>query len=176
MSAMLHAKRPTEMSRSDFIATFGDIFEHTPEIAETAFDTGLDETANTAEGLHAAMVAAMRMLSDGAKEKLIKAHPDLAGRLAIAKQLTADSAREQGSAGLDTLTSAERESFTALNHAYQMRFRMPFIMAVKGRSKAEILKAFEERMQNDGAEEFARALSEIERIALLRLRDRLPAG
>ncbi len=168
--------RPSTMEREAFIAAFGDIFEHTPEIAAAAFDAGLTEAADTAEGLHKAMLAALRRFPGTAKEKLILAHPDLAGRLAQAKKLTADSAKEQGSAGLDQLTDEERDQFTTLNHAYRMRFDFPFIMAVKGKTKAEILRAFEERLDNDGEEEFARALREIETIALLRLKDRLPSA
>ncbi len=169
-------RKPTDMSRDEFVASFGDIFERTPRIAETAFDNGLNEEANTAQGLHKAMLAVLKKMSGDAKEKLINAHPDLAGRLAQAKKLTADSAREQGSAGLDQLTEEEISRFSSLNHAYRMRFDIPFIMAVKGKTKAEILAAFEERLNNDGMEEFGRALAEIERIALLRLRDRLPSA
>jgi OHCU decarboxylase len=106
---------------------------------------------------------------------LIDAHPDLAGRLARAGRLTADSSKEQAGAGLDRLTDDERARFTTLNEAYQARFGFPFIMAVKGRSKAEILAAFERRLANDAATEQEAALAQIERIALLRLKDLLPS-
>jgi OHCU decarboxylase len=168
--------QPTTLSREAFIAAFGDVFEHHPQIAAAAFDKGLLPEADTAEGLHAAMLAVLRRLSSEQKEKLILAHPDLGGRLAQAKQLSADSSNEQGSAGLDQLSEAELTEFSALNHAYRMRFDFPFIMAVRGRTKAEILAAFKQRMDNDGMEEFGRALQEIEAIALLRLRDRLPSA
>jgi OHCU decarboxylase len=168
-------KKPSAMTREEFVAAFGDIFENTPQIAAAAFDNGVGEAADTAEGLHAAMLAVMKRMSSEAKERLINAHPDLAGRLAQAKRLTPDSAKEQNSAGLDALSDAERDRFSSLNHAYRMRFDFPFIMAVRGRSKAEILAAFEQRLENDGMEEFGRALAEIETIALLRLRDRLPS-
>jgi OHCU decarboxylase len=167
--------KPSSMAREDFIAAFGDIFEHSPHIAAGTFDAGLTEAADTAEGLLAAMLAVVRKMSGEAKEKLINAHPDLAGRLAQAKRLTPDSAKEQNSAGLDALTDEERDRFSSLNHAYRMRFDFPFIMAVRGRSKAEVFAAFEQRLENDGMEEFGRALGEIEKIALLRLRDRLPS-
>ena len=87
------------------------------------------------------MAAAMARGSDDAKRKLIEAHPDLAGRLALAKQLTAESTHEQASAGLDRLTPDELASFTALNDAYRQRFGFPFILAVKGKSKDEIAAA-----------------------------------
>jgi OHCU decarboxylase len=166
--------RPSRMPRSLFVERFGDIFEHAPQIAESAHCEGFAEIHDTASGLHRALVSIMRRMSKQEQLKLIKAHPDLAGRLAIAKQLTADSALEQGGAGLDRLTADELERFTSLNDAYKERFGFPFIMAVKGRSKDEVLKAFETRLGNDGEAEFATALDEIERIALLRLKDRLP--
>ena len=105
----------------------------------------------------------------------LRAHPDLAGRLAQAKRLTAESTAEQASAGLDALTDAEREHFTALNAAYAEKFGFPFIIAVRGLSKAEILAAFESRLDNTREAEFATATAEVERIARLRLADMLPA-
>ena len=108
------------------------------------------------------------------KLALINAHPDLAGRLKLA-ELTDDSQSEQSSAGLDRLTEEERERFLALNDTYRQRFGFPFIMAVKGRSKDEILAAFDERLEHDPEEEFETALAQIDRIALLRLKDRLPS-
>jgi OHCU decarboxylase len=116
----------------------------------------------------------LRAAAPAQKRALIEAHPDLAGRLARAGRLTADSSREQAGAGLDRLTDDERARFTELNEAYQGRFGFPFVMAVKGRSKAEILAAFERRLQNDAASEQRVALEQIERIALLRLEDLLP--
>ena len=165
--------KPSAMDRAAFVAAFGDIFEHTPQIAAAAWESGLGPEADRADGLHAAMTAAMRRLSDEAKRALIRAHPDLAGRLALAKQLTADSTGEQASAGLDRLTDAEKARFTELNDAYKTRFGFPFIMAVKGRAKAEIMAAFERRLAHDAATEFTEALAQIERIALLRLKDRM---
>ena len=108
------------------------------------------------------------------KLSLIRAHPDLAGRLALAGALTADSTREQASSGLDRLTPEELQRFTELNDAYRARFGFPFIMAVKGATKDEILAAFERRLQHHPQGEFAEALAQIERIAMLRLKDRLP--
>ena len=105
---------------------------------------------------------------------MLNAHPDLAGKLAQAKRLTAESTREQASAGLDALTDAERELFSKLNAAYVANFGFPFIIAVKGRTKDEILAAFETRIGNDRATEFDTACKQVERIALLRLKDMLP--
>ena len=101
--------------------------------------------------------------------------PDLAGKLAAAKRLTAESTREQASAGLDALTDAERELFSKLNSAYVSTFGFPFIIAVKGKTKEEILAAFEARIGNDRTTEFDTACKQVERIALLRLREILPS-
>jgi OHCU decarboxylase len=166
--------KPSRMPRGIFVERFGDIYEHTPQVADAAHRAGLSAATDTADGLHAAMVKAMRGLKDEAKLALIKAHPDLGGRLALAKQVTADSLKEQGSAGLDRLTPAELATFTDLNSRYVARFGFPFIFAVKGKTKADILASFKARIDNDRDAEFKTALDQIERIALLRLKDRLP--
>ena len=159
------------MDRATFVRTFGHVFEHSPWIAEEAFDRGLPEDAERAEGLHRAMCAVLRDASDEQKRDLILAHPDLAGRLARANGLTDESSREQAGAGLDRLSEDEYARFTALNEAYKARFGFPFIIAVKGLRKDEILAAFERRLENDQPTEFGAALEQIERIALLRLKD-----
>jgi OHCU decarboxylase len=161
------------MPRALFIERFGDIYEHTPVIAERAHRAGLRPSADTADGLHAVMATVMRAMGREEKLALIRAHPDLAGRLALAKQLTVDSTREQGSAGLDRLTAEELARFTGLNDGYKAKFGFPFIFAVKGKTKDDILASFESRMNNGADAEFDEALRQIERIALLRLKDRL---
>lgn len=171
---MTDAELPSRQSRAAFVARFGGVWEHSPWIAEGTFDAGLTSAHDTADGLHAAMVAVMRTAAEPAQLALIRAHPDLAGKLAAAGRLTAESTGEQASAGLDRLTDAERAEFTRLNDAYKARFGFPFIIAVKGRSKTEIRDAFVARLQNDAAAEFAEALAQVERIALLRLKDLLP--
>jgi len=105
---------------------------------------------------------------------VLRAHPDLAGKLAAAKRLTAESTSEQASAGLDALTDAERETFTQLNTDYVAKHGFPFIIAVRDHDKASILAAFERRINNDTATEFAEACKQVERIAEFRLMDILP--
>jgi allantoinase len=166
--------RPSRLPRALFMERFSDIFEHTPQIAEGAHRAGLSADADTADGLHRAFAAVMQAMSRDDKVALIKRHPDLAGRLAQARQMTADSITEQGSAGLDRLTAGEVQRFTALNDAYKARFGFPFILAVKGRSKDDVIASFETRLKHDAEAEFAEALHQIERITLLRLKDRLP--
>jgi OHCU decarboxylase len=166
--------KPSRLSKPLFMERFGGVFEHSPWIAQITFEGGLKPDLDSAAGLHAAMVRAMRTGTDAQKRALLLAHPDLAGRLALAKRLTADSTSEQASAGLDRLTPAELAEFTALNDAYKAKFGFPFILAVKGRSKVEIISNFTTRLGNNTTDEFATALSEIERIALLRLKALLP--
>ena len=86
-------------------------------------------------------------------------------------ELTAESTSEQASAGLDKCTPAEFQRFTALNDSYKRKFPFPFIMAVKGKSRGEILEAFERRIYHDEDTEFRTALAEVHKIALIRLRD-----
>jgi OHCU decarboxylase len=166
--------KPSRLTRTLFVEKFGGIYEHSRWVAEAAYDAGLGSEEDSAEGLARTMAAAVAAGAEAQKRALIAAHPDLAGRLARSKRLTAESTREQSSAGLDHLSSEEIKRFTALNDAYRTKFGFPFIMAVKGRSKQEILAAFENRLGNDEARETATALEEIDRIAALRLREILP--
>ena len=166
--------KPSQLTRTLFVERFGEVYEHSPWVARAAHDAGLGAGADSAAGLAAAMAAAMRAGGPEAKRALIDAHPDLAGKLAQARALTPDSAGEQAGAGLDRLTDAERARFTALNDAYRARFGFPFIMAVKGKAKGEILAAFERRLQHHASEELETALAEIDAIAALRLKDILP--
>jgi len=167
--------RPSRMGRSEFVTAFGGIFEHSPWIAERAFDLELGPAHDSAGGLHNALARIFRSAGDEERLGVLKAHPDLAGKLAQARRLTPESTAEQASAGLDALTDEERATFTRLNADYVAKFGFPFIIAVKGKTKAEILDAFKSRIGNDRSAEFAAACQQVERIALLRLKDILPA-
>jgi OHCU decarboxylase len=161
-------------ARGDFIARFGGVFEHSPFIAERAYDAGMILIPLTAKGVHQAMVGVFRKASDAEKLAVLRAHPDLAGRLAIAGELTEDSKREQAGAGLDRLSPEEHAHFTALNARYTEKFGFPFIIAVRGLGKDDILTAFEARVDNSEAQEFSTACGQVERIAQLRLLALLP--
>jgi len=165
---------PSRMNRAIFMERFGDIFEHTPQLAQATHAAGLSSQHDNLEGLHAALSAALNRLPREGQIALIRAHPDLAGRVAFANELTADSKREQASAGLDQLTAEELQQFTSLNERYRTRFGFPFVMAIKGRTKSEIFAAFAARLQNDTDTEFTEALRQIAAIARLRLEGRLP--
>ncbi|TCT07531.1 allantoinase PuuE [Aquabacter spiritensis] len=166
---------PSRMSRAVFIERFGDVFEHSPWIAESAYDAGVSRAEDRAAGLCAAMSRVLRAAPPARQMSVIHAHPDLAGRLAQAKRLTQESAWEQASAGLDQLTEDEKDLFTALNAAYVAKFGFVFIMAIRGRTKDEITAAFERRLENSPEAEREEAIAQIERIALLRLEQLLPA-
>ena len=162
------------MDKASFVATYGGVFEHSPFIAERAFDAGSMVEPLTADGVHGALVAVFRASSPEERLGILNAHPDLAGKLAIAGGLTEDSRKEQAGAGLDRLSAQEHARFTALNTAYVEKFGFPFIIAVKGLTKDDILAAFERRIDNSREEEFATACGQVERIALLRLTSLLP--
>jgi len=167
-------ERPSRMDRDTFVARFGSIFEHSPWIAERAWALELGPAHDTALGLHNALARMFRSASDAERLGVLTAHPDLAGKLAAAKRLTAESTHEQASAGLDALTDAEREAFQRLNSAYVDKHGFPFIIAVRDNTRASILAAFETRLANDTETEFATACKQVERIAELRLMDLLP--
>ena len=156
-------------ARAAFVARYGDIYEHSPWVAEAVFDSGQAEAAP--EALHLAMAAVVDGAGQEAQLTLLRAHPDLAGRLALAGGLTAASTSEQAGAGLDQCNPEELARFQDLNTRYTERFGFPFILAVKGKGRAEILDAFETRIDNDPETEFAMALEQVHRIALLRLTD-----
>ncbi|MGI9487628.1 MAG: allantoinase PuuE [Geminicoccaceae bacterium] len=163
--------RPSEMNRAAFVQAFGGVFEHSPWIAEGAFDLELGSAHDSAAGIHNALARIFRSADDEKRLAVLTAHPDLAGKLASAGRLTADSTVEQAGAGLDHLTDKEREAFTGLNDAYTKRFGFPFIIAVRDHDKASILDAFQRRLTNDPETEFSEACRQVERIARLRLED-----
>jgi chitin deacetylase len=165
--------RPSQMDRDTFVGTFGGIFEHSPWIAERAYDLELGPAHDRAAGVHSALARMFRSASYDERLGVLRAHPDLAGKLAAAKRLTAESTSEQSSAGLDALTDAERAQFTELNTAYTEKHGFPFIIAVRDHDKASILSAFQRRIANDTATEFTEACKQVERIARLRLEDLL---
>ncbi len=166
--------RPSEMDRDTFVETYGGIFEHSPWIAEGAHALELGPAHDTAIGLHNALCRVFRSASQDARLGVLQAHPDLAGKLAAAKRLTAESTNEQASAGLDALTDTERETFQRLNTAYVEKHGFPFIIAVRDHDKAGIMSAFQTRIDNDTDTEFAEACKQVERIAHYRLKDILP--
>ncbi|HMB48618.1 MAG TPA: 2-oxo-4-hydroxy-4-carboxy-5-ureidoimidazoline decarboxylase [Afifellaceae bacterium] len=168
-SAQFVPPLPSTMQRDAFVSRFADIYEHSPWVAERAFDLGLDARDDNAQHMVERMAAIMLAASREEQLMLIRAHPDLAGKAAIAGELTAASTSEQAGAGLSQCPLEEFETFQKLNAAYKERFGFPFILAVGGRTRNEILASFRQRLENDPETEFAEALKQINRIARLRL-------
>ena len=163
-------QRPSQMGREEFVEKFGGIYEHSPFIAERVWDGEMGAIHDTPAGLAARMAQVFRGASDQERLGVLVAHPDLAGKLAQAKRLTAESTSEQASAGLDALTDAERETFQRINADYVEKHGFPFIIAVRDHDKAGILAAMQRRLANDTPTERAEAERQVMRIAELRSR------
>ena len=153
-------------TRDAFVAALGGIFEHTSWIAEGAYAA---RPFASVDALHRAMVAALAAAPPEAKLALIRAHPELAGKEAATGTLTIDSRGEQSSAGLDRCTADELARLRDGNLAYREKFGFPFVMAVKHRSRREILDALQARLAGTRDAEFERSIAEIEKIARFRL-------
>ena len=169
-AALISCDDVNGMSREAFVAAFGDVAEHSPWVAEAAAE------GRPFSGLEALIEAFQCAIGEAPRDRrlaLIRVHPDLAGKAALAGELADDSRREQSGAGLDRLTSEEFARFTRLNDAYTARFGFPFIFAVKGATKHQILDAFEVRLENGPDEEFRTALEQVLRIVRFRLEDRV---
>ncbi len=150
------------MTQADFIAAIGTAFEDTPTIAAQVWP---QRPFSSVADLHQRMVSLVQALPEREKLALIKAHPDLGTRVAMAEA----SVAEQSQAGLSQLSAAEYNRFQQLNQQYKDTFGFPFILAVAGHTKASILENFAQRLNNARDLEMATALGEIEKIARLRL-------
>ena len=156
----------TPDKRAAFIAQYGGIYEHSPWVAETLFDQG---PANAPLDNIGPMAAIVEGASHELQMTLLCAHPELAGKLAKSGALTDESTSEQANAGLDQCSEKEFEEFTSLNTKYRATFGFPYILAVRGRNRHEILDNFRARVANDTATEFREALNQVHQIARLRL-------
>ena len=163
---MLDIQTVNRMDYGAFVQTFGHVFEHSPWIAERAWNARPFESP---EALHATMIKVVRAASPEEKRRLLNAHPELAGKEARARAMTQDSVAEQGSAGLDRLSEEDFVRFDRLNAAYREKFGFPFIIAVRGRTKPEIVAAFERRLANEPGTELNAALDEIAAITRMRM-------
>jgi 2-oxo-4-hydroxy-4-carboxy-5-ureidoimidazoline decarboxylase len=159
--------------RDSFVAALGDIYEHGSWVARAAYDR---RPFPSLAALNTAMQDAVRAAAEDERLALIKGHPDLAGKAARAGTMTAHSVAEQASAGLDRLSEAEFARFHQLNDTYRARFGIPFIVCVRRHGKDSILRQFEQRLRNAPAQEAETALTEIYRIAALRLDQRVTAA
>ncbi|MBT0958694.1 allantoinase PuuE [Alphaproteobacteria bacterium KMM 3653] len=163
--------RASRMDRATFAQTYGEVFEHSRWIAERAHALEMGPAHDTAEGVHNLMCRIFRRATKDERLSVLRAHPDLAGKLAQAERLTEHSAHEQAGAGLGMLTDEERRTFTDLNTRYMAKHGFPFIIAVRDHDKESILRNFHARIANEMEEEFAEACYQVERIAFHRLSD-----
>ena len=156
-----------ETTEAAFVRTYEHVYENSPWIAKLAWRSGIHsrEPAVIAGIMREIVEQAGRQ----AQTELLRAHPDLAGRLALRNELTPESASEQSSAGLDQCSPGELAEFQVLNDRYKNKFGFPFILAVRGRNRSEILAAFRDRVGNDAETEFREALDQVHQIARLRL-------
>jgi 2-oxo-4-hydroxy-4-carboxy-5-ureidoimidazoline decarboxylase len=157
-----------ELDRASFAALLGQAFEQASWIADAVWErapfTSLDE-------LDRALRAVIAEAPEARRLELVRAHPDLAGKAAVAGELSATAASEQASAGLDRLTPAQHARFTELNAAYRDRFGFPFVICVRDHTRDSILQAFEVRLEHGRDEELSTALGQVARIARLRMED-----
>ncbi len=156
------------MDQSTFVSVFGSVYEHSSWIAETAWE---HRPFASVDGLHATMDSIVEGAGQSRQMNLIKAHPELAGRLLRSGQLTAESRSEQAQAGLTSLPENLTKRMLELNSAYQEKFGFPFIICARLNNVATILQAMEDRLTNSSETEFKTALQEISKIAKLRLAD-----
>lgn len=160
--------RLNSLPHEEFIALIGPVFEHSPWISEAAW---LRRPFNSLEHLHGALCEIVHSSSEEKQLTLIRAHPDLVGRAALAGTLTQASTLEQASAGLNSLTNDEITLFQKFNQSYREKFGFPFVICARLNKKEAILSGFQVRLQHSPEEEIKTALAEIEKIAYLRLQD-----
>ena len=160
---------PSTLAKENFVAVYGGVYEHSPWIANLAYEQGLRADNDTAEGLSQALKAVVETASKDRQLELLRAHPDLAGKLAVDGKLTEASTSEQAGAGLDRCTPDEFDRFQSLNDAYKRKFNFPFILAVAGYRREQIVEIFERRVGNELEDEIREALDQVHRIALFRL-------
>ena len=164
----MSVEEASNLDREGFIERFGSLYERSPWVAEGAWRER--PFADLSE-MHAAFVTTVRDAPPERRLGLIRAHPDLAGKAAVAGELTPESTREQASAGLDRLSPEEYEAFTRLNDAYKEKFGFPMIFAVKENTKETILSGVEARLGNSRPQELEAALGEIAKIGFFRLQE-----
>ncbi len=166
--------RPSEMDKAEFISVFGHVFEHSPWIAGRTWEKGLDRDQDLARGLHDAFSAVIRDAGRDEQLSLLLAHPELAAGLAAEEELTPDSHNEQRGAGLDRCRPDEFSEFQRLNESYREMFGFPFIIAVKGLGRQQILETFRSRLTNSREHEFQEAVEQVIRIGYFRLEQLFP--
>lgn len=168
MSRPISLTALNEALRADFVDLLGGIFEHSAWVADQVIG---QRPFDSVDALHSAMTAQVQAAEPAAQLALIRAHPELAGKAAIRRELTGESTREQAGAGLDQCSPDEYRRLAELNQAYKKKFGFPFILAVRGYDRAGIIEQFRRRLALTLEQERAESLNQIYRIAHFRLRD-----
>jgi len=164
---------PAALSALDqhtFTDTLAAIYEHSPWIAERSWTL---RPFASRDAVHQALAQTLDAASDAEKLGLIKAHPELAGKAAVRGELTDDSLREQSGAGLGHCSAEEFATISRINREYGEKFGFPFIIAVKGLDRADIIAAMQRRLAHSREAEFIEALAQIKRIAAFRLAEKI---
>ena len=168
--------KPSELSKDDFMHHFAGVYEHSDWVADLLWQQMEVSVERHCFDTLDAISAQMRHIVDTASHEqklaLLRAHPDLAGKAAMAGELTDASTSEQAGAGLDQLNEEEFQRFQTINDSYKAKFKFPFIMAVKGATKTQIFDGFDSRIDNSVEVEFARAVNEVHKIAGFRLAEK----
>ena len=172
MAQKLTIEEVNDLDQGGFVARFANLYESSPWVAERAWR---ERPFGGLPDLHEAFVGAMYEAPEERRMALIRAHPDLAGKAAVAGELTPESTSEQASAGLDSLTQEEYEAFTRMNADYRERFGFPMIVCVREHTKESILRSARDRLGNSREREVETALGEIAKIARLRLEELVEA-
>jgi 2-oxo-4-hydroxy-4-carboxy-5-ureidoimidazoline decarboxylase len=159
-----------QLDQAQFVALLGGIYELSPWIAQRAW---AQRPFASVAALRGALARSLDSASEAEKLAVLRAHPELAGKAAIRNELTEESRKEQGGAGLDQCSPEEFAQLQAANRAYSARFGFPFIIAVKGLGRAQIISALTRRLESSREMEFAEALAQVHRIAGFRLADKV---
>ena len=157
------------VDKASFLARYGGIFEHSPWIAAQVWDLGLH--SGGLQELHVALADVIRNADNEQKLALLRAHPQLASAIASGEKLTAESRGEQRGAGLDQCSEVEFEEFQHLNSTYSNKYGFPFIIAVKGLGREQILDSFRTRLANSPEQEFTEALEQVILVGKFRLQE-----
>ncbi|MDQ3637098.1 MAG: 2-oxo-4-hydroxy-4-carboxy-5-ureidoimidazoline decarboxylase [Actinomycetota bacterium] len=168
MSEKITLDRVNELDQEGFVTRYGSLFEHSPWVAEEAWRS---RPFGSVEEMWRAFEDAMYAAPRERRLDLIRAHPDLAGKAAVADELTQESKREQASAGLNRLSPEEFEAFTRMNREYREKFDLPMVVCVREHTKESIMENVQSRLENSRDEEIRTALAEISKISHYRLLD-----
>ena len=161
---MISLEKINNLNKSDFLTIFGNVFEKSEWISEKVFDL---RPFKNFEDLFSKIIGIYENSDKKIILKILNSHPELA----VEKKLTMNSKNEQKNANLNECTNDEYNEFKKLNIKYKKKFNFPFIIAVKGKNKNEILNYFRERIKNSPDEEFLEAKKQVKKIATFRLEE-----